>query len=148
MQQTGRGWQGPDFVQGLRNRDGDPERRTKAGRVRNSSPVAPRTGYLFEQEPTRFSFYPLQRIFYVAKNFMAIKSCKGKNPLRAACLQQGAGRSSKQQGCRAAEAALKGDGPQDPRQLNVHPDPGPSRATGQPVHGCPTQMPSDGKTET
>lgn len=93
-------------------------------------------GHLFEQEPTRPSFYLLQSIFYVAKNFMAIKSCKGKILLGLPVCSKG------------PEAALKGDGPQDPQQLNVHPDPGPSRATGQLVHSCPTQMPSDGETET
>lgn len=143
MQRTGCGWQGPDFSQGLRNRDGDPERRTKAGRVRNSSPLAPRTGYLFEQELTRLSFYPFQSIFYVAKNFMAIKSCKGKILLGLLF----AARSSKRQGGRAAKVALKGDSPQNARKLNLHPSPGPSRATHQPAHGCPSQVPSDGKME-
>lgn len=41
-------------------------------------PFKPETGYLFEQELAQVSFYPLWSIFYVAKNFMAIKSCKEK----------------------------------------------------------------------
>lgn len=52
-------------------------------------PFKPETGYLFEQELAQVSFYPLWGIFYVAKNFMAIKSYKGKNLLRPSVAEDG-----------------------------------------------------------
>ena len=50
-------------------------------------PFKPETGYLFEQELAQVSFHPHWSIFYVAKNFMAIKSCKEENLLRLSVAQ-------------------------------------------------------------
>lgn len=69
-------------------------------------PFKPETGYLFEQELEQVSFYPLWSIFYVAKNFMAVKSCKEKKPFKTVCSTGCPGFPSPEDG-KASEALLK-----------------------------------------
>lgn len=90
-------------------------------------PFNAKTGYLFEQKLAHVSFYPLWSIFYAAKNFMAIKSCKGKILWKLPiCSKKQAGFQSIEDG-KALEAPFKVNGPQKLKPIT--PRPGPTNAT-------------------